>query len=184
MEITQQSRINARKNIKLLEEDLARRRLLIKNKWKKILQNEELFFSQQVGNYFKSKSNRFFKILSYEKPSVYSDCGDFNIDFFDLKDKIETKDKLTTCYNVFRCSFEIIKINEKEYYNVLRQNGGGDKMSITNRERKYQNFRKRILCALTKYTLDVELIANTGINQKTCRNYVERMETEFKEQLK
>ena len=121
VKITQQSRINGRKNINLLEEDLTRKRLFIKKQWKEILQREELFFAQQIGKYFKSESEkRFFKILSYERDSPYCDCGVFDINFFDLKDRIEHKDKSTTCYNVFGHSFEIIEISKEVYYNILK----------------------------------------------------------------
>jgi len=99
-----------------------------------VFQKEELFFSQQVGKNFKSKSGkRFFKILSYERESLYCECGVFDIDFFDLKDRIEHKDKLTTCYNVFSHDFETQEITGDEYHSALRnqspqtQNQGDNK---------------------------------------------------------
>jgi len=121
-QITQQSRINARKNIKALEVDLKRRKLFIEKKQKEIYKEEEIFFSQQVGKYFKSKSGkRFFKILNYERESLYCECGVFYIDFFDLKDRIEHKHKLTTCYNVFGHEFETQEITEDDYYSTLNK---------------------------------------------------------------
>ena len=117
--ITQQSRINGRKNLQMLEDDLKRKQLFLEEHKKELFQEEELFFSQQVGKYFKSKSGkRFFKILSYERESPYCGCGVFDIDFFDLNEK-EQKDKPTTCYNVFRHDFETQEITEDEYYSAL-----------------------------------------------------------------
>ena len=117
--ITQQSRINGRKNLQMLEDDLNRKQLFLEEQKKELFQKEELFFSQQVGKYFKSKSGkRFFKILSYERESPYCDCGVFDIDFFDLNEK-EQKDKPTTCYNVFGHDFETQEITEDEYYSAL-----------------------------------------------------------------
>ena len=120
VKITQQSRVNGRKNINQLEEDLERKKSFLKKQWEEISQIEELFFSQQVGKYFKCKTlMRFFKILSYKRNSPYCDCGTFDIDFFDLKDKIEYKNKQTTCYNVFGHSFMLQEIKESEYYNII-----------------------------------------------------------------
>ena len=117
--ITQQSRINGRKNLQMLEDDLKRKQLFLEEQKKELFQKEELFFSQQVGKYFKSKNGkRFFKILSYERESPYWDCGVFDIDFFDLN-KEEQKDKPTTCYNVFGHDFETQEITEDEYYSAL-----------------------------------------------------------------
>jgi len=120
--ITQQSRINGRKNLQMLEDDLKRKQLFLEKQKKEMFQKEDLFFSQQVGKYFKSKSGkRFFKILSHEKESPYViRCGIFYIDFFDLKDRVEHKDKPTTCYNVFGQDFETQEITEDEYYSALR----------------------------------------------------------------
>ncbi len=121
--ITQQSRINARKNIQALEKDLKRKQLFLEKENKGMFQKEELFFSQQVGKYFKSKSgNRFFKILYYERELPYWECGGFNVNYFDLKDRIEHKKKSTTCYNVFSNDFEAQEITEDEYYSALKDN--------------------------------------------------------------
>ncbi len=81
--ITQQSRINARKNIQALKEDLKRKQLFLRKENKEMFQKEELFFSQQVGKYFKSKSGkRFFKILYYKRELPYWECGGFNVNYF------------------------------------------------------------------------------------------------------
>jgi len=118
--IIQQSRINGRKNLQILEDNLKRRQLFLEEQKKEMFQKEELFFSQQVGKYFKSKSGkRFFKILSYDSESPYAECGVFYIDFFDLNYREEQKDKPTTCYNVFGHDFETQEITEDEYYSAL-----------------------------------------------------------------
>ena len=121
--ITLLSRRNSRKLLNQLEEDLERRKKVIENQKNYISKKEEEFFSEQVGKYFESKSGkRFFKILSYEKEGYQGEWGVYNINYFDLKDKIEHKDKLTTYYTVFGLDFEIQEITEKEYNKHIGEN--------------------------------------------------------------
>ncbi len=48
--------------------------------------------------------------------------GGFNVNYFDLKDRIEYKNKSATCYNIFSHDFETQEITGDEYYSALKDN--------------------------------------------------------------